>query len=362
MGLYRLIFTCLTAVCALCIVSPSFDPAHAQTVHCSRLEARLASLNGAKSGSSNRRYRKAIKVQKRQLVKLDKILKRNKCAKRVFLFGRSSRTQCGSLRNARSKMQKNLRFLQSKVSGGSTLSKSSIRKERRSIRRAMRRSSCGRSKAQLKKRRKIAEQLFGKKSVRTSRESKSAEAELRSALNRAVLSTQRSKNTFRTLCVRTCDGYFFPVSFSTTTRQFGKDEKACNSLCPGTEMKLYYHRTSTETAEDMISARNGKRYDKLPNAFAYRTKFNPSCSCQYKSKQRLAYSKRPAIDPVWLENSSREGNPLPAFRSRAPKQQYASLGSLRLKSKAPKNDNGDALFLPKAPKVRIIGEAFFPLR
>src|SRR5690606_21240858 len=38
--------------------------------------------------------------------------------------------------------------------------------------------------------------------------------------------------TFRTLCVRTCDGYYFPISFSTTTERFADDERACRAMCP----------------------------------------------------------------------------------------------------------------------------------
>ena len=46
--------------------------------------------------------------------------------------------------------------------------------------------------------------------------------------------------TFRTLCVRTCDGYYFPISFSTTSEHFPADARSCEAICPGTEARLFY--------------------------------------------------------------------------------------------------------------------------
>jgi hypothetical protein len=37
---------------------------------------------------------------------------------------------------------------------------------------------------------------------------------------------------YRTLCVRTCDGYYFPISNSTSSTRFGDDEQTCQKLCP----------------------------------------------------------------------------------------------------------------------------------
>ena len=37
--------------------------------------------------------------------------------------------------------------------------------------------------------------------------------------------------TYRTLCVRLCDGYYFPVSFSTLPNHFQRDAELCQSRC-----------------------------------------------------------------------------------------------------------------------------------
>lgn len=88
--------------------------------------------------------------------------------------------------------------------------------------------------------------------------------------------------TYRTLCVRTCDGYYFPISFSTRFDYFGRDAKVCEARCPGTETKLYFHRVPEQESEEMISLQ-GQPYTVLPNAFLYRQrktdKADPSCGC-----------------------------------------------------------------------------------
>lgn len=84
---------------------------------------------------------------------------------------------------------------------------------------------------------------------------------------------------YRTLCVRTCDGFYFPVSFSTTKYGFGRDEAICRSMCPAAETALYVHRNPGETIKSLVSLQ-GEPYRKLANANLFRTKFVENCTCQ----------------------------------------------------------------------------------
>ena len=43
-------------------------------------------------------------------------------------------------------------------------------------------------------------------------------------------------STYRTVCVRTCDGFYFPISFSTTQDHFRDDEASCQRMCPAAEV------------------------------------------------------------------------------------------------------------------------------
>src|SRR5262249_37872998 len=84
---------------------------------------------------------------------------------------------------------------------------------------------------------------------------------------------------YRTLCVRTCDGYYFPISFSTSPARFPEDEQACQKLCPATEAVLYSHRNPGEDVAQAVSS-SGRVYKDLANAFRYRREFVASCSCK----------------------------------------------------------------------------------
>jgi hypothetical protein len=86
-------------------------------------------------------------------------------------------------------------------------------------------------------------------------------------------------DTYRTLCVRTCDGYYFPISFSTEPSRFSDDAEACAAACPGAEVSLYVHHSPGEGVEQMVSL-SGEPYTALPTAFAYRKAYNPACTCR----------------------------------------------------------------------------------
>jgi hypothetical protein len=85
--------------------------------------------------------------------------------------------------------------------------------------------------------------------------------------------------TYRTLCVRTCDGYYFPISFSTTSEHFPEDAHACEAMCPGAEARLFYYQNPGGTPENMTSI-TGEQYSSLPTAFKYRTSIDSACTCR----------------------------------------------------------------------------------
>jgi len=87
-----------------------------------------------------------------------------------------------------------------------------------------------------------------------------------------------ASGSYKTICVRTCDGFYFPISYSTLPNKFAEDAQTCQRMCPASEVSLYSHR-STDDVNQAVSA-SGRLYTELPNAFAYRKQFNPSCSCK----------------------------------------------------------------------------------
>jgi len=109
--------------------------------------------------------------------------------------------------------------------------------------------------------------------------------------------------TYRTLCVRTCDGYYFPISFSTTSDHFAEDARSCETMCPGTEARLFYYQNPGGGPEDMTSI-TGELYSSLSTAFKYRTSLDSACTCKpaggYSAAMSTAQPGGPALadDPT----------------------------------------------------------------
>jgi Protein of unknown function (DUF2865) len=107
--------------------------------------------------------------------------------------------------------------------------------------------------------------------------------------------------TYHTVCVRTCDGYYFPISYSTVASHFGDDQRACQRLCPATEATLYAFHNPGEDMEQAMSM-SGQPYTALPAAFQYRKQFTPACSCR-RPGQSWADALKDADDSSTLESS-----------------------------------------------------------
>lgn len=100
-------------------------------------------------------------------------------------------------------------------------------------------------------------------------------------MERAILGPEprQDARTYRTLCVRMCDGFYFPVSNAARRSQLGRDIKICDARC-GSESRLFFHASNVGTdAADMTDVM-GHRYRELPNAFRYRKALVPGCACK----------------------------------------------------------------------------------
>jgi len=84
--------------------------------------------------------------------------------------------------------------------------------------------------------------------------------------------------SYRTLCVRLCDGFYFPISYSTSREHFAGDASQCERQCPA-RSRLFVYRNPGEEIEDMRDL-DGQTYLSLPTALAYRTKYVADCTCR----------------------------------------------------------------------------------
>ena len=85
--------------------------------------------------------------------------------------------------------------------------------------------------------------------------------------------------TYRTVCVRLCDGFYFPVSFATLPNHFQRDADVCQSRCAA-PAELYYHQNPGGAMEQAMSMKNQTPYVGLKVAFRYRKELVQGCSCK----------------------------------------------------------------------------------
>jgi hypothetical protein len=187
-------------------------------------------------------------------------------------------------------------------------------------------------------------------------------------------------NTFRTVCVRTCDGYFFPISYSAGPNKFAEDEKVCQAMCPASEVALYSHRNPGEDISQAVSVAGGRNYSELPNAFAYRKAFNPSCTCKASGEtwaDALKHLDDQTVergDIIVNEERSRQlsqpqvdaqGKPIRPARPNTPAAKGATGATASKGATAAatppteeKTDESD----PAKRQVRSVGPTFYPVR
>jgi hypothetical protein len=106
--------------------------------------------------------------------------------------------------------------------------------------------------------------------------------------------------TYHTVCVRSCDGYYFPISYSTVPSRFPDDERVCQRECPAAQATLYTYRNPGEDMNAAVSV-NGQPYTALPTAFQYRKQLTPTCSCR-RPGQSWADALKGADDSTTLQS------------------------------------------------------------
>jgi len=89
---------------------------------------------------------------------------------------------------------------------------------------------------------------------------------------------ERPRNVgHRAVCVRLCDGAFFPMTSSARPGASLGQEEMCQMQCPGAEVALY--RMRDDQIENAVSV-DGSPYSALPNALRFRQRFDAACTCR----------------------------------------------------------------------------------
>ena len=351
-------------------------PALAQTSQCLQLVNQLAAIDsgGGFAGASPRyqQYARAVQDQEAQIAKTERAARQNRCGG-FSVFGRNANL-CARISSSLNQMYANLSRLRRQQAqlaparGGNDGQRNAILGEMQRLGCQMRSGADQRftANAPRERRRSLVEQIFG---VRTVRE----DGYRTGTAYGPDLGLADRYGTFRTLCVRTCDGYYSPISFSTVAQRFGEDEQTCQAMCPGSQVELFYHRMPTQDSEDMISYRTNAPYTELPKAFSYRKEFNPQCACRSASSglteiagsggfqnmnpQTAAVQTGPTIPtPVFKKDPGLDPDTLVNMEGRLTIADIDALTrSQELGTPIASQEKGER-------DVRIVGPSFFPVQ
>jgi uncharacterized protein DUF2865 len=102
--------------------------------------------------------------------------------------------------------------------------------------------------------------------------------------------------TYRTVCVRLCDGFYFPINDRSQPGTFLAEEKACRSSC-AVPSRLFYQPAPGNDAAN-LTALTGERYVDLPNAYRYRAEYVESCACgpkPWSDEAKAVYERRAVL-------------------------------------------------------------------
>ncbi len=246
---------------------------------CARLEAQLAALDRGAGDSARgeqiRRYEEAVQGQQAELDRTVAHARRAGCeGSGFFLFGRTQPPQCDELNARIQRMRSNLDRLNSDLQQLRSMGRSAADGQRQQVLAALGQNDCGpqyRVAAAPARPRGLFESLFGGGG--------GGGPSITAPFGSGDVSPSDQSSSYRTICVRTCDGFYFPVSYSASPAKFRDDEHACQRMCPASEVMLFTYRNPGEDVAQAVSS-SGQPYSSLPNAFRYRQEFNSSCSCR----------------------------------------------------------------------------------
>jgi hypothetical protein len=315
----------ILALAALVAASAAFgsDVALAQNADCARLQQAIAARRGS-SGSQA-----AVERQRAELGRTRAYANSLGCGNRKFLFfGSEPPAQCGEVTAQISRMEANLADLQARSGGGAGDLVARYNAE------------CGH--AQPSGPSNVFEALFGgiarlgqpsdDQPQTDGRFEDHGDDQHQSAPSSGDKGPVQAHAGSYAVCVRTCDGSFFPVSYSGAGSRADSLEDVCRSLCPNADMALYSFPFGG-TVEEAASP-TGEPYANLPNAGKFEKSFDSSCSCRRKGQswaealadaearyghekhdilvtpEKSAEMARPIVDPKAKPATDSKGKPI----------------------------------------------------
>ncbi len=116
-----------------------------------------------------------------------------------------------------------------------------------------------------------------------------------------------AKGPWRTMCVRLCDGYYFPVSSGVSRTRFADDAKTCESRC-GVPARLFYIDKESDDIAAMVDLK-GRAYGDLATAFRYRKRLTDGCTCRpmpWSAAERARHKRYEVFDAYMKLQAERD--------------------------------------------------------
>ena len=164
----------------------------------------------------------------------------------------------------------------------------------------------------------------------------------------------------RTLCVRLCDGYYFPIEFDAASSRFDADAAACQSMYAREGQAALFVQANNDDVANATSL-SGDRYADQPYAFFYRQNYVPACVAELHVGLSALASRYNALlpPPRQVAMAPRSRVPIPQLRrpfSEDPETLANAAGRFTVKPVTPL-----AVALADAPPkhVRMVGPAYY---
>ena len=274
----------------------SIGAALAQNVAaCRSIEGELASLGRGGSPARGAQYGRQAAQARAQVQRISGYMASIGCDRpQILIFGNGSPPECGPLRAQLRQAQGQLAALDG-ASQEAYGDPGAVAARRRQLLAALDSYGCRAAAAPEQPReRNFFERLFGgPETVR-----RPGTFEVHPDDNPPETDVRRTDEEPRAaggskpVCVRTCDGFFFPLEVASGKVRAAGGE-LCQALCPGTETRLYFMQPGGEI--DQAVSADGENYTALPNALKYRANIDSSCACKDRA-QTWASVLKPADD------------------------------------------------------------------
>jgi hypothetical protein len=259
------------ALCALAVAAALIgaNPALSAGAECDRLRQAISEASRDNQGA---KYQAAAERQRGEIDRTVAYAHSLGCENRKFLFfGSDPPPQCGQVNAQISRMRANLDDLQSRAGGGQGGRGELI---------ARYNAQCGAGQQRTPG---ILDALFGQPKPADQLENLPLGPDPDAPpVEEKPSHLSEARAGGKAVCVRSCDGAFFPVSYSASGGRLDDLQDMCRALCPNADVTLYTYPTSGDI-EQAVSI-TGARYMDSPTALKYRQSFDSTCSCKRRGE------------------------------------------------------------------------------